>query len=125
MTVDWGKYRRIVDDAMRKWGRSVTFVKAAGPNDPDDPLGPSGIEMQVSGVMAVFVSPGSGLGFERHISPGLLANSSQIALVLPSLIHDFRTFTKVIDGSEDWKITQVDELRSSSVPVLYYVGLRL
>ena len=126
MAVDWNRYRKIVDDAMKKWGRPITLIKDAGPLDPSDPLGMPGVETVVSNIQAVFVNPvgNTSLGIARYISPGLLENSEQIALILPSRVHDFKRFTRCTDGGAKWKISQVDELKPGPVPILLYIGLR-
>ena len=76
--------------------------------------------------MAVFVRP-SGyikLGESFQMDPGMWPEADKICLVLPSLTHDYETFTRVIDEDKGYKIYKTELLKPGTVPILLYVGLK-
>ena len=127
MAFDWSRSRATVDRLINTYGRPVTFVNDAGPADPTDPLGEAGARFELSNVMAVFVRP-SGyikLGESTMMDPGMWPEADKIMLVLPSLTHDFSTFTRVLDtDGKGYKIYKTELLQPGPVPVLIYVGLK-
>lgn len=127
MAVDYNRTRATVDRLIKAYGRPVTFVNDAGPLDVSDPLGPPAARLEVPGIMAVFVRP-SGyikLGESSQLDPGMWPECDKIMLVLPSLVHDFSKFTRVIDtDGQGLKIYKTELIQPGSVPLLIYVGLR-
>lgn len=127
MTVDWARYRATVKRLIDKYGRPLTFVNDSGPATVSDPLGPPAARLEVPDVMGVFVRP-SGyikLGESTMMDPGMWPEADKIVLVLPSLTHDFETFTRVLDTVQGYKIYKTELLKPGPVPILIYVGLML
>lgn len=127
MAVDWQRTRNTVERLITLYGRVVTFVNDAGPASASDPLGPPGARLEVPNIPAVFVRP-SGyikLGESDQMDPGMWPEADKIMLVLPSLVHRFQDFTKVIDtDGTGYKIYKTELLQPGPVPVLIYVGLK-
>lgn len=110
-----------------EYGRPITLVNDAGPASAANPLGPAAARLEVPDIMGVFVRP-SGyikLGESFYMDPGMWEEAEKIVLVLPSLEHDFATFTRVVDEDEkSYKIFKTEELKPGSIPILLYLGLR-
>jgi hypothetical protein len=127
MAVDYHRARATVEKLVREYGRPITLINDAGPEDPTDPLGDPGERTEVENIMGVFVRP-SGyikLGESFYMDPGMWEEAEKIVLVLPSLEHDFATFTRVIDTDGlAYKIFKVEELKPGLIPILLYLGLR-
>lgn len=127
MAVNWQRSRDLVTKAVTNYGRPITLINEAGVSDANDPLGPPGAPLTVTGVMAVFVRP-SGyikLGESSYMEVGMWEEAEKIALVLPSLTHDFARFTRIVDmDGQGFKIFKVEELSPGPVPILLYLGLR-
>lgn len=125
MSVNWNRFRHSAKTMIDKYGRNVTMLKAGALLDANKPLGGHQPATEVGGVKAVFVAPGSNqnLGYAKYMSPGLLERAEQIAIVLPSLIHDFRGFTGMRDDGSVWKIDTVDELKPGPVPLVLFIGV--
>lgn len=109
------------------YGRPITLINDAQEATASDPLGPPGAPTEVPNVMGVFVRP-SGyikLGESFYMDPAMWEEAEKIALVLPSLTHDFAKFTRVRDSDGlGYKIFKVEELRPGDVSLLVYLGLR-
>ena len=78
--------------------------------------------------MGIFVRP-SGyikLGESFYMEQGMWEEAEKIVLVLPSLVHNFSKFTRLVDSKDDsgWKIFKVEELGPGDVPILVYLGLK-
>ena len=127
MTVDWNRAREAVKRNVDKYGRLVTLVNDEGPADATKPLGPRKPRVEVPGIKGVFVRP-SGyikLGESFYMDPGMMEEAEKICLVLPSLVHDFARFTRVVDNDgQGYKIFKVEELKPGDVSLLLYLGLR-
>lgn len=125
--VNWQKTRDLVQKTVVKYGRPITLVQETGPDDDEDPLGPSGTAVSVSNVMGVFVRP-SGyikLGESFYLDPGMWEEAEKIVLVLPSLEYNFARFTRLTDTDGlSYKIFKVEELSPGPVPLLLYLGLK-
>lgn len=124
--VDWNRTREFAARMINQYGRPITMINDQGPDEQDKPLrGPK--EPIKETVMGVFVRP-SGyikLGESFYMEQGMWPEAEKIALVLPSLTHDYATFTRVLDSdNKGYKIFKVEELRPGPVPILLYVGLK-
>lgn len=127
MSVDWNAKRATVKRMIDKYGRPLTFVNDLGAADPNDPLGAPAPRLEVPNIMGCFVRP-SGyikLGESTLMDPGMWPEADKIVLVLPSLEHDFETFTRVLDTVQGYKIYKTELLKPGPVPLLVYVGLVL
>jgi len=126
MAVDYNRARATVERMIAAYGRDITVVNDVGPADGDDPLGPPAPRLEVPS-RGIFVRP-SGyikLGESFYMDPGMWEEAEKIVLVLPSLVHDFSTFTRVVDNdNKAFKIFKVEELKPGDVPILLYLGLR-
>lgn len=125
--MDWMAKRAFADRKIREYGRAVTLIKDGVASDPTNPLGATTAPVNVGDVWAVFVSPGgdSALGSLYSLPAGLFREAEQVAIVLPSLVTDFREFTRVKDYDNTiWKLFEYDELKPATVPVIAYLGLR-
>lgn len=127
MAVDYNRTRKTVDRMINTYGRLITLIDDGAPEDETDPLGPPSDPTVVSDIMGVFVRP-SGyikLGESFYMEMGMWEEAEKIVLILPSLVHDFAKFTKVLDSDGmGYKIYKVEELRPGTVPLLLYLGLR-
>lgn len=127
MAVDYNRSRALVEKMVNQYGRPVTLVNDQGAADSTKPLGKPKPRLEVSGVMGVFVRP-SGyikLGESFYMEIGMWEEAEKIVLVLPSLTHDFATFTRVVDSDgKGFKIFKVEELKPGPIPILLYLGLR-
>lgn len=125
--MDWDSKRAFADRMIKKYGRAITLVKDGVASNPANPLGATTAPIKVGNVPAVFVSPGgdSSLGSLYSLPNGLFREAEQIAIVLPSLVNDFREFTRVEDyDGTVWKLFEYDELKPATVPIVAYLGLR-
>lgn len=126
MAVDWGRMRDTATRLINQYGRDVTIINDVGPSDATKPLGPAGepVELPIKGV---FVRP-SGyikLGESFYMDPGMWPEAEKIALVVPSLTHNFEKFTRFRDADDsEYKIFKVEALNPGPVPILLYLGLR-
>lgn len=127
MAVDWQRTRATVERMIATYGRPITMIDDATAADPSDPLGAPGAPIEVPDIMAVFVRP-SGyiqLGESDYMELGMWPEAEKIALVLPSLVHRFQDFTRVIDtNGQGFKIFKTELLQPGPVPVLIYVGMK-
>lgn len=118
--------RATVNRLINQYGRPVTIINDAGPDDDDKPLGPAGEPLEVSTV-GVYVRP-SGyikLGESFYMDPGMWTDVDKIVLVLPSLEHNFEKFTRLRDADgSGYKIFKVEALTPGPVPLLLYLGLK-
>jgi hypothetical protein len=124
--VNYERTRKTVERMVNKYGRNITLINDQGPADPTKPLGPAASSYEVT-TKGVFVRP-SGyikLGESFYMDPGMWQEAEKIALVLPSLTHDFARFTRVrdIDG-QGFKLYKVEELRPGDLPLLVYIGMK-
>lgn len=123
---DWNRARALATRMINENGRPITLVNDQGPASATDPLGVPAARTEVSGVMGVFVRP-SGyikLGESFYMEFGMWEEAEKIVLVVASLVHDFSTFTRVIDSDgKGFKIFKVEELKPGPVPILLYLGL--
>jgi hypothetical protein len=128
LSFNWTRSRATVAKLIKKYGRLITFVNDAGPADPTLPLGPAAARFELPNIPAVFVRP-SGyikLGESAQLDPGMWPEADKICLVLPSLVHDFSKFTRVIDtDGAGYKLYKTELLKPGPVPVLIYIGLVL
>lgn len=128
MAVDYNRSRATVERMIDVYGRPITLINDQGPASSSNPLGPAKTPVTVSNIMGVFVRP-SGyikLGESFYLDPGLWEEAEKIVLILPSLQHDFATFTRVLDtDGQGYKIFKVEELKPGSIPILLYLGLKL
>lgn len=127
MAVDYNRTRKTVERMINTYGRLITIVNDGPPADTTDPLGPPSDPTVIPNIMGVFVRP-SGyikLGESFYMEQGMWEEAEKIVLVLPSLVHDFAKFTKIIDtDGMGYKIYKVEELKPGNVPLLVYLGLR-
>lgn len=127
MAVDYNRTRQTVDRLIKLYGRAITLVNDGGPAAAANPLGPPAARLEVPDIMGVFVRP-SGyikLGESGIMDPGMWPEADKIVLVLPSLTHDFETFTRVVDtDGKGYKIYKTELLKPGTVPLLIYIGLK-
>lgn len=127
MAVDYNRTRKTVDRMIKTYGRLISLVNDGLPENSTDPLGPASQPLVVPNIMGVFVRP-SGyikLGESFSMEFGMWEEADKIVLVLPSLVHNFAKFTKVLDNDGmGYKIYKVEELCPGDVPLLLYLGLR-
>ena len=128
MAFDYQKARNTAERMIRENGRKITLVNDQGAADSTDPLGPPAARVEVPNIMGIFVHP-SGyikLGESFYMEQGMWEEAEKIVLVLPSLVHNFSKFTRLVDSKDDsgWKIFKVEELGPGDVPILVYLGLK-
>lgn len=126
MTVNYNRTRATVKRLIDAYGREVTMVNDQGPAVVSAPLGAAAPRVEVPKIKAVFVRP-SGyikLGESFQMDPGMWPEADKIFLVLPSLEHDFQTFTRVLDEGKGYKIYKTEMIKPGMIPLLLYVGLR-
>lgn len=127
MAVDYARARETVRKMVNTYGRPITLINDSGPLSASNPLGPPADPVIIQNIKGVFVRP-SGyvkLGESFYMDPGMWDEAEKIVLVLPSLSHDFATFTRVLDtDGMGFKIFKVEELKPGEVPLLLYIGLR-
>lgn len=75
---------------------------------------------------AVFVLPGQaglGLGLDSVVQD-LLKRSEQVAMVSPGATADLKIYQQITDGSDQWTINEVHELKPGNELVLGFLGVR-
>lgn len=126
---DYSRQIATAQRMIRDKGRLVAFARTStGPSDPDDPLaGPAPAPAPVTGIPAVFVSPGvasASLGYAA-ITAGLFKRCTQVALVASDGANDFTKFSFLTDtDNSTWKIEAVDKLAPAEDTILYFIGVR-
>lgn len=123
MAHDYSKNAATVLRLIEKFGRTVTIDKlsttAADPNAPQD--GPADPHVPAASVTlkAAVIEPSS-----LNQTDDRLKRVSAAAYVAGSAtVEDLRTFTRLTDGSDRYRIDWVDALKPGDTVVLYTIGL--
>ncbi len=111
-SVTFRRLSRTLDDAAKPWRGSATPRTT--------------VDATVEG-FAVVVPPSaaSALGLSTTDSE-LVKRSEQIMIVAlgSTSTDDLATFDEVLDGTELWKIQQVETLKPAATTLLYFVGVK-
>lgn len=127
-TFDYTALEATAKRLIERFGRSISFFKESetaadsdapfdGPAPFDSDTAPA--EQKIENVKAVFVGAGD-TKFQDELG-GLIRHGSAGFLIYGSVSSELENFDVVVDGSDLWKIDNVEPLKPGDTNVIYGV----